>query len=473
MAEDAPQDGKPAAKWLTMLSEAEVADRTYQDKCDSIDKLYSDLEELSKQRKDRQFQIFWANLGILLPTMYSRAPVPLASERQRDRKPVVRAAADLLERALQADVEEDELHDTLMLARDDLGVNARGVVWLRYGERDGADYPLAEHIDRKDFRHGPARKWQEVPWVARRAWMTREEVEERFGEAPQGMTFSEQKVNQQTTEKKAAVWEMWHKASKCVYWLSPGVTDVLDKKDAWLKLKGFYPCPRPAYGTVKRGTLTPVPDFVYYKDQVEEINELTARVSSLSESLRLRGFYAAGNQDFGDAFETALKQADNAAILVPVNSLAVLGPGAKLSDVVLWLPVREVAEVIAALIELRKQLIQDVYEITGLSDIMRGATDAQETLGAQELKSQYGSIRVKERQAEMARLARDVIRLKAEVMAENMPIEQIMAMAQVDDIPHDAEIAQQVQQIKTQAMQQIEAIAIQAMQQPPQQPVMQ
>ena len=39
---------------------------------------------------------------------------------------------------------------------------------------------------------------------------------------------------------------------------------------------------------------------------------------------------------------------------------------------------------------LRKQIIEDIYQIMGLSDIMRGATDPQETLGAQQLKTQYG-----------------------------------------------------------------------------------
>ena len=36
-------------------------------------------------------------------------------------------------------------------------------------------------------------------------------------------------------------------------------------------------------------------------------------------------------------------------------------------------------------------MIEDIYQIMGLSDIMRGATDAHETLGAQQLKTQYGS----------------------------------------------------------------------------------
>jgi hypothetical protein len=54
-----------------------------------------------------------------------------------------------------------------------------------------------------------------------------------------------------------------------------------------------------------------------------------------------------------------------------------------------FLPTDQTAETLKACIELRKQLIEDVYQIIGISDIMRGATDPQETEGAQ-AKAQYG-----------------------------------------------------------------------------------
>ena len=43
----------------------------------------------------------------------------------------------------------------------------------------------------------------------------------------------------------------------------------------------------------------------------------------------------------------------------------------------------------------REQIKAVIYELTGLSDIARGASKASETLGAQQLKSQWGSIRLK------------------------------------------------------------------------------
>lgn len=456
-AEDPYADKRGASPWLHMLDEAKRVEQKYQDKCDNIDKLYADLEMLSKESTDRQFQIFWANLEVLKPSIYSRPPVPVVVPRFKDRKELPRKASEMLERSLVSSFEADDIDATMRLIRDDLATNARGVVWLRYEANDTTQKVRKEHLERKDFRHGPARKWAEVPWVARRTWMGRAKGMKRFGDIFIKAEFKKRNEgsDEYEGEKEAEVWELWHKDHGCVVWVSPGMEDVLDIRTASevLDLEGFFPCPRPAYGTVKRGSLTPVPDFLYYKDQVEEINELTARISALSEQLRLKGFYPSGASEVGEAVEAVLKDMDNNAVLVPIANLALFGSTGALKDAVIWLPIRDVAEVIRQLIELRRQLIDDVYQITGISDIMRGSTDPNETKGAQVLKSQYGSIRVRDRQNELVRIARDVTRIEAEIMAENFSPETLVSMSQMTDIPTDAAIAQQIAQITQQVQQ--------------------
>src|SRR3546814_20204032 len=98
----------------------------------------------------------------------------------------------------------------------------------------------------------------------------------------------------------------------------------------------------------------------------------------------------------------------------------------------LWLPLNELAQAIQGLIEARSQLIQDFYQLSGISDIMRGATEAQETLGAQQLKSQYGSVRVREKSAELQRVAADAVKIAAEIIAENFSKENVLDMSQMD-----------------------------------------
>jgi hypothetical protein len=321
-------------------------------------------------------------------------------------------------------------------------------------------------VDRKDFRHEPARKWEEVGWVARRAWMTKPEVKERFKRIPDGLSFSEREMDGKKArgEKKAGVWELWHKAKRTMVFVAEGAKEVLEQRDPYMDLTDFFPCPRPAYATCQRRTLIPVPDIIYYKDQLEEINALTNRIAALTEALRVRGFYSAGIPDVADAIESALSSLDDRVVMKAVASISGTVSGESLKDAIVWLPTEMVAAALEKIVALRQQLMQDLYEISGISDIMRGETDANETLGAQQLKSQYGSIRIRRRQEEMVRFCRDITRMKGEIMAENLKVQDLMVMAQVDDLPTQADLMQQAQQIQQQAQGALE----QLMQQPDQ-----
>ena len=449
-----PTEAEKAQPWLDMLNEAQSVLKTWQSKCDGIDKLYADLERQSNAAGDREFAMFWANLQVLAPAVYTRAPVPVVSPRFSDRKPLPRRAAEVLERALITFTEESGLHDDLIHARDDLVRSGRGALWLRWD--DGVH---VEHLCRQDFLHEPARKWKEVGWVARAAYMTAKELKARFksvdlskidfAERPHGATTDSD--FQARGPRKARVWEVWHKAENRVLWVSEDYEDVLDSGAPHMKVKGFFPCPKPVYGTVQPYTLIPVPDWLYYRDQLDEINDLTARISALSDALRVRGLIAQGHDgNIADAVEKALMSVDDRQVLVPVPSLSGLSTGAG-GGLVEWLPLDMVATTVQTLIAIRQQLISDVYEITGLSDIMRGTTNPNETLGAQQLKSQYGSIRVSERQGEMVRLGRDVYRIAAEIMAEEVSGKDLMEMAQVDDLPAEKDIKAQIKELDKQA----------------------
>lgn len=448
-----------AKAWLNLIDDAEKAFKRYQEICDSVDKKYADLERMATSvGTDREFQLFWANIQVLGPSIYSRPPVPVVVPRFRNRKPIPRTASELLERATNVSFEQEDIDSTMILIRDDLTRLARGCAWIRYEDKQKKgkkqERVCIDHVDRRDWLCSPARKWQEVDWVARRAWMTAEEMQKRFkGDKWKDAVFEENDRDEKDKGnrdpiKKAGVWEIWHQFEDRVVWVTPGVETVLDSGEPHLTLEGFFPCPRPAYATVQPGSLVPVPDYVYYKDQISEINELTARISSLSEALKLKGFYPGGGE-IGDAIEAAMARSDDQAIMVPIANWAAFGGS---GEQIIWLPIDMVATTIAGLVDLRKQMIDDVYQITGLSDIMRGSTNANETLGAQELKSQYGSVRVRDRQNELVRIARDITRLVAEIMAENFDQKTLEDMTQME-LPTDAEIKKQVKALEDQGKQ--------------------
>lgn len=457
--EDPYANMRASKPWLELIKDAQKPYETYQAKCDNIDKLYADLKQLSGANTERQMQIFWANLEVLKPSIYARPPVPVVTGRFKDRKPLVRHASEILERCLVTSFDLEDINQTMLLLRDDLAVNARGVAWVRLEEDAEGNKRIAyDHIDRKDFCHDPARKWKEVGWGARKTYKTMEEMRLRFeehsGNAYLSAKYEERKDDDgYAGEKKACVWEMWNKTKGVVVWFAEGPDEVLDIRPPFLNLEGFFPFPRPVYGTLERNSLKPVPDFLYCKDQLEEINELTARISALAEALKLKGFYSAGGEDVATAIETAMAATDNNAVLIPVHNAAAFGGNGTMQDAIVWMPVKEVAEVVTALVALRRQMIEDVYQVTGLSDIMRGSTDPNETLGAQQLKSQYGNIRIRDRQADLIRIARDMTRIAGEIMAEQFDPQTLMAMSQYDEVPTQAQVSQQVQAIKQKVQQ--------------------
>lgn len=465
-------DTKSSARVLSALKKAERSLNAYQGLCDRIDDVYSRSEQIETEWIDPDYDLFWASMEIMKPAVYAHPPQPVVSPQFKDRRKLPNITAELLERSVTSAFDRGGIDEAMICARDDLIFYNRGQLWITYetDEKGGGQRICIEHLDRKDFLHPPARKWSEVPWVARRAWMTKTELRKRFrrvsGDAYKDAIIGPKPQYRDDDgaadhSKKAGVWEVWHKADNRVYWVAEGVSVMLDEDDPHLKLRGFFPCPRPAYGTLRPRTLVPVPDYTRYAGHFKKINSLTRRIYALLDMIRMKGLIPAGG-DVGDAVEQALADDDNASMLIPVPGAALLASGGAASFVQ-WLPLAEIATAIQGLIEARRELFSDYDRLSGISDIMRGETQAEETLGAQQLKSQYGSVRVREKIDELQRLARDVTQISAEIMAENFSKDTLLDMSQME-IPSEAEIKKQIADIEDAAEKEMKGLADKARQ---------
>ena len=173
-----------------------------------------------------------------------------------------------------------------------------------------------------------------MTWVSKQAWLTKAEAKTwlkkmktagftELTALPTGMVFSEDKPERKSGEQKVQGLDLGKLGQdlEAGHLRQRGRQDIICDAEPPITPEEFFPCPRPAWSTVQRGTLTPVPDMVYYKDQLEEINELTARIGG-RKALRLKGFYSAGHDGLGEAVEQIMRRTDNEAILVPVSSFA-------------------------------------------------------------------------------------------------------------------------------------------------------
>jgi hypothetical protein len=112
-----------------------------------------------------------------------------------------------------------------------------------------------------------------------------------------------------------------------------------------------------------------------------------------------------------------------------VDTWAAFGERGGLKGSVDFLPLDMVVNALQQLYAAREQAKQVIYEVTGLSDIIRGASVASETATAQQIKSQYASLRLKEMQSDVARFASDILRIKAQIMCAFYRPETLVAMS--------------------------------------------
>lgn len=470
---------RTAAQLINALKNAERKLEQWQNKADRIDTLYANLSSWSAYNQsasifDHEFNLFWASMEVVKPSIYSRPPVPIVTPAFKDRDPAVRSGAELLERAAMRGFTISDIDQVMLGVRDDLAIVARGVIWCTYESgKDAKPYKervCIEHLDRKDFAHEPARKWADVGWVARRAWLTLREAKKRFkgktemvGNASYGQHTKERGEEVDGTPK-AGFWEIWSKTDNKVYWVSEGCDEILDESEPFLKLKNFFPCPRPAYSTTERRSLVPVPDIVYIEDQLASINTLTSRIHDLCDRLVVHGLIPAGSE-VGDAIQALMQDNESTSIFIPVPA-AQFQSQAKFVE---WMPIDMYAQAILAAVQARRELIGNVQEVLGIADIMRGETEAQETLGAQKLKAQYGSVRIRDKVSELVRIGKDTLEIMSEIQADEFDFDTLLDMARME-FPKKSEVDKAARDIKASAKQELEALQAQMMQaQDPQQ----
>ena len=419
----------------------------------------------------RRFAVLWSNVQTLQPAIYAKQPVPMVDRRYRDEDPVGKVASDVLERAIGFSLDQYDFDGRLKHCVLDYLLPGRGQVWVRYiphmrqvnpeqdpelgeGEEDADDTEAGEietpeateevvyeevqcdHVAWKDWLTNPAREWAEVRWVARRVYMTKAELVERFGAekaakvpistTPTGTDTATDA--QREANKTGEVYEIWDKPSKRAFWVSKGYTDdVLDEREDPLGLREFFPCPAPLNATVGPDSTIPVADYVMYQDQAEELDELTARIGKLQDALRMVGVYAGeANRELQLVFSPG-----NENKLIPIDTFDLWKEKGGVKGLIEWVPVDMVIQTLKGCYEARGQVLNDIYQITGLSDIIRGESNPNETATAQRLKGQWGSLRVRDRQRDLQRFARDAIRLKAEIIAEHFSVDTLKAMTNV------------------------------------------
>jgi len=414
-----------------------------------------DILDIYSAKHETPFNILFSNTETLLPALYSAVPRPVVTRRFKDADPLGKAAADAAQRVLSflldTNTEGYETFDEAMrMATLDALLPGRGVTVVKFDAQIREDETKEDETsedageasmpytsgelacldtrawDRVYF--GYAKKWSKVPWIAYEEYLDKEEATKLFGEKiVEDLTFSAGDVPEDNDyqrsakdeqnkgdRKTACFYQIWDKdGGKKVRYISPNYKEgYLRVDDDPLELTGFFNCPRPLQFIEKSNDLRPTPMYALYKNQARELNRLTQRIHNITEAIKARGVYSS---DMGETLGNILKGDDNT--LVPAENSSTLAFEKGIGNAIWMWPVETLIQVLIQLYQAREKCKVVIYEITGIADIMRGASSASETLGAQQIKQSWGTLRLKRLQREIQRYSRDLLRMMLEIAA--------------------------------------------------------
>lgn len=427
-------------RWLLELKQADKRESAWRKTGKEIYKRYR-----AEGRKKNSFNILWANTETLRPSLYNSIPKPDVRRRFRDKDAVGKAVSEILERGLTYSCDCGKFDEKMKLDVLDALLPGRGLSRVKYvpsikesAEGAALEYEQVEleHVNWEDFRRGTGRIWEEVQWVGFRHRLTKDEIKEKFGEDISEIikmdTPADEDLNKKENEdiqgvfSTAEFWEIWDKQGDQVFFINQSYRQQLltpiDADGVPLKLKGFFPTPCPLRLIEDSETLIPTPLYEEYREQADELDNITARINKIVRALRVRGIYDATLTEIGEL----LKGEDND--LVAISNAAMWADRGGIEKAIWWMPTEQAAKVLLSLYEARDACKQTIYEITGISDIVRGASNPNETLGAQKIKNQWGTLRLQRLQREVQRYARDLICLMGEVIADKFSPETLAKM---------------------------------------------
>jgi hypothetical protein len=389
---------------------------------------------------------------------------------------VIDTAASVVEKALDIVLEDEHSDSAIRMAIKDVLLPGRGVCRVRWRpqmktiEMPGGPLPDGttpteerkiweevgdEYVYWEDLLVDPVRAAADMNWIAFRHLFTRQELEREFAGSPEYDALAAagklEEIFRWTDEsaalspvgggsamktaeklggkiRKAMLWEIWDRMERRIIWLCRDATGIVFRVDPdVLQLQGFYPIPTPMLAVTTTDSRIPRPYYDLYAKLADDLDETSARISRLTKQIKVRGGYNSASREIADI----LTADDNK--MIPVEGVDMINGG--LQNHIWLVPIVDFMNALDKLYLAREQAKQAIYEIMGISDIMRGATKASETATAQRIKGTMGVSRLEEATSQAADFVLDLIRLKAEIICQNFDAETLAVMTGEDVTP--------------------------------------
>jgi hypothetical protein len=489
--------GDLATKWLKAIEKRRAEEKTWrEEQAPKVIARYRDDREAGETGKTR-YNIFNANVETLKPAIYSRMPVPDVRRRYPTKDAAARTAALICERALSYYIESCDFADTLDRINEDTLVPGRAQLVVRYkpifetyqdrepieplpddGENDAEDHGEAprpprfpdgtltddqggyrmvdkervvfseiapEYVAWDLFVFGKAKTWRKVPWTATGALLSKDELRKQYKSLTQAqldqIKFSHSMRETQGGDKEeghfALVWDIWDRVHRQFIVVADGLeSGPLLMQDDPLKLENFLPMPEPIYSIRTNQNWTPKPEYLLYQDQAIQLDEANERLAALTRALKVRGVSDKALDNDQVKLSEIFKQAD--LTIIPIDNYAALKEKGGIEQALSLVPLDMIVKAIAELKLRVAELERVIYGVTGISDIIRGASVASETATAQQIKAQYSGLRIGKRQSRFQRFVCETLRICAELLMEHADDGTLQMISGLQVLPDQA-----------------------------------
>lgn len=262
-----------AQRWSAELEASKKELQKFHDDADKITRRFLDKRD-EWAKEESRVNLFWSTTKVLLSLLYARPPRASVARSFLDADDdQARVAGQIIQRLLNRSFDDNVSHwdNAVRQGIEDWLVVGMGQIWLRYEVETALEVIPAEldpltgdelvpeqtyerivnedapvdYIYWKDFFWSPARTWNEVRWVARRVYMTKDQLTKRFGEEIAKVvpltTAQKSSQNDQAPKfdpwAKAEVFEIWEKKpSACTGWRRAPRSFLTSKttRSAWM-----------------------------------------------------------------------------------------------------------------------------------------------------------------------------------------------------------------------------------------------
>ena len=304
------------ARWLERIKASEKREKEWSDAAQDAEAAYLCDDE---EGPIPQFNILHSNVETIVPAIYNSSPRPEIRPRHGRREdPVAKVVADIIERAIEVQIDDNRLDNEIEALAQDAFMAGRGVVRVKFDadvtdEMVTGERVVFQNVAWDDYREGPSKRWSDVQWVAFRHEVS--EDERKRLEDPEIMDLYDSEIDSDPEESlDSTIWEIWCRETMRVYFVVEASSKIIASAEDPLGLKGFFPMAAPVQPITGTSDRTPVCPYAVYQKLAEEVDRATRRINAIMKGLKVRGLFAGSAEDV-----MRLAEADDNELVAAAN----------------------------------------------------------------------------------------------------------------------------------------------------------